>query len=88
MAVEAAGMVVQAAGTAEVFGTAAAGMAAIGDGTVAAGAAAGEVESLSAWRRRFSSHRPRTIRLRTILRHIMRRTATHILGIEGHATRG
>jgi hypothetical protein len=83
MVVEAAGTVVQAGGTVEVFGTAAAGMAVIGDGTVAAGAVAGEGESLSAWRRRFTSPRPCTIRLRTILRHIMRRTATLIPDIEG-----
>jgi hypothetical protein len=76
--VEAAGTVeVEAAGTVEVLG-----MAAIGDGTVAVGAVAGEAESSSEWRRRFSSPRRSTIRPRTILRHIMRRTATVILDIE------
>ena len=64
-----------AAGTVEVLG-----MAALGDGTVTAGAAAGEGESLSACR-------PSTIRLRTILRHIMRRTATLTLVTEPRTLR-
>ena len=48
-----------AAGTVEVLG-----MAALGDGTVTAGAAAGEGEFLSACRQS-TSPRPSTIRLRT-----------------------
>jgi hypothetical protein len=70
-----------AAGTVEVLG-----MAALGDGTVTAGAAAGEGESLSACRQS-TSPRPSTIRLRTILRHIMRRTATLTLVTEPRTLR-